>query len=141
MVRLVASWSDVSRVARSLPGTSEGEGDHRSWSVKDKVIAWERPLRRSDLAALGDAAPKGAILAVRVPDLDAKDAALAELAHTCFTTPHFNGYPAVLLRIRDLGGIDREELYDVVVEAWLTRAQKRVAKAWLAEHGVSEDDR
>ena len=66
---------------------------------------------------------------------------VADARGVFFTTPHFNGYPAVLLRIRDLGGIDREELYDVVVEAWLTRAQKRVAKAWLAEHGVSEDDR
>jgi hypothetical protein len=51
-----------------------------------------------------------------------------------FTTPHWNGYAAVLLRIPDLEHIDRDELRDLVVEAWLTRAQKRVAKAWLAEH-------
>ena len=51
-----------------------------------------------------------------------------------FTTPHFNGYPAVLLRIRDLARVERAELRDRVVGAWLTRAQKRVAKAWLAEH-------
>ena len=127
MVRLVASWSDVSRVALSLPGTSEGEGDHRSWSVKDKVIAWERPLRRSDLAALVDAAPKGAILAVRVPDLDAKDAALAELAHACFTTPHFNGYPAVLVR---LSQIKVAELRELLTDAWMSRAPKRLAKEY-----------
>ena len=51
-----------------------------------------------------------------------------------FTTPHFNGYPAVLTRIPRLELLDREELRDLVVDAWLTRAQKRVAKAWLAEH-------
>ncbi len=51
-----------------------------------------------------------------------------------FTTPHFDGYPAVLVRIRDLARLDREELHETVVEAWLTRAQKRVARAWLAEH-------
>ena len=51
-----------------------------------------------------------------------------------FTTPHFRGYPAVLVRIPDLARLDRDELRDVVVDAWLTRAQKRVAKAWLAEN-------
>ena len=55
-----------------------------------------------------------------------------------FTTPHFDGYPAVLLRIPTLAQIDRDELEDLVVEAWLTKAQKRVAKAWLAEHGVTD---
>jgi hypothetical protein len=40
----------------------------------------------------------------------------------------------VLLRIPKLAQIDHDELYDLVVEAWLTRAQKHVAKAWLAEH-------
>ncbi len=54
-----------------------------------------------------------------------------------FTTPHFDGYSAVLMRIPDLARIDREELREMIVEAWLTRAQKRVAKAWLAEHGAS----
>ena len=56
-----------------------------------------------------------------------------------FTTPHFNGYPAILMRIPDLTRIDRDELEELVVEAWLTRAQKRVAKAWLADHGVAEE--
>jgi hypothetical protein len=51
-----------------------------------------------------------------------------------FTTPHFDGYPAVLVRIGDLRRLSRADLRDVVVDAWLTRAQKRVAKAWLAEH-------
>ena len=56
-----------------------------------------------------------------------------------FTTPHWNGYPAVLIRIPDLERIDREELRELVVDAWLTRAQKRVAKAWLAEHEGGEE--
>jgi hypothetical protein len=43
------------------------------------------------------------------------------------------------MRIPDLAGVDRDELHDLVVEAWLTRAQKRVAKAWLREHGVPDD--
>ena len=54
-----------------------------------------------------------------------------------FTTPHWNGYSAVLMRIRDLDRLDRDELRDLVEEAWLTRAQKRLAKAWLAEREES----
>ena len=55
-----------------------------------------------------------------------------------FTTPHFDGYPAVLVRIPDLAGLDREELEDLVAEAWLSRAPRRVANAWLAEHGATD---
>jgi hypothetical protein len=50
-----------------------------------------------------------------------------------FTTPHWDGYSAVLMRIPDLGGLERDELRDLVEEAWLTRAQKGLAKAWLAK--------
>jgi hypothetical protein len=72
----------------------------------------------------------------RIADLDVKELLLADGRGVYFTTPHFNGYPAVLMRIPDLARIDRDELYDLVVEAWLTKAQKRVAKAWLKEHGL-----
>ena len=68
-----------------------------------------------------------------------KELLLSDSRGVYFTTPHFDGYPAVLVRIPDLARLDRDELADLVAEAWLTRAQKRVAKAWLAEQGVSED--
>ena len=72
-------------------------------------------------------------------DLDVKELMLADDRGVFFTTPHFNGYPAILMRIPDLARIDRDELEELVVEAWLTRAQKRVAKAWLAEHAVPDE--
>jgi hypothetical protein len=68
-----------------------------------------------------------------------KELLLSDSRGVYFTTPHFDGYPAVLVRIPDLARLDRDELADLVAEAWLTRAQKRVAKAWLAEQGVTED--
>jgi len=74
------------------------------------------------------------VLMFRVDDLDAKELVLADPRGIFFTTPHFDGYAAVLIRIPDLAQLDRSELRDVVVDAWLTRAHKRVAKAWLAEH-------
>jgi hypothetical protein len=65
-----------------------------------------------------------------------KELLLADERDIYFTTPHFDGYPAVLARIPDLARLDRDELGALLAEAWLTRAQKRVAKAWLAEHSA-----
>jgi len=80
------------------------------------------------------------VLMFRVADLGVKELLLADDRGVFFTTQHFDGYPAVLLRIPNLARLDQEELGDLVIEAWLTRAQKRVAKAWLDEQGVSEGD-
>ena len=65
-------------------------------------------------------------------DLDALALALPE------TTKEVSDDPAVLVQIPSLARLDRDELEEMVVEAWLTRAHKRVAKAWLAEHGAGE---
>ena len=75
----------------------------------------------------------------RVDGQEMKELLLADDRGLFFTTPHFNGYPAVLMRIPMLKRLGRAELRDLVVEAWLTRAQKRVAKAWLAENEPDVD--
>jgi hypothetical protein len=126
----MASWEDVSRIALSLPESNEFESGQgtRQWKVRDKGFVWERPLRRADLEALGAAAPGGPILGARVPDLGAKEALLADDPGIYFTTPHFDGYPAVLVRLDEIAVAELEEL---VVEAWLDRAPKRVAQAYL----------
>jgi len=127
----VASWDDVRRIALELPETSEEVSrDLRHWRVKDKGFVWERPLRRADLEALGDAAPDGPILGARVEHLVAKEALLADDPSVFFTTPHFDGYPAVLVRLQRIG---LEDLREVIVEAWLARAPKRLAEAYLGE--------
>jgi hypothetical protein len=97
--------------------------------VKDKLFVWERPLRRGDLEALGAEAPDGPIVAARVPDPGAKEALIAEDPAVYFTTPHFNGYPAILVRLEK---ITVPELEELLVEAWLSRAPKRLAKEYLA---------
>jgi hypothetical protein len=114
----------------SMPEATERVSrDMRQWRVKDKLFVWERPLRRSDLEALGDAAPAGPILGARVEHLGAKEAVLADDSGVFFTTPHFEGYPAVLVKL-DL--IAPDDLEEVVVEAWLARAPKRLVDAYLA---------
>jgi hypothetical protein len=125
----VASWDDVRELALSLPEATEVVSrDLRQWRVKDKLFVWERPLRKTDLAALGDSAPDGPILGARVEHLVAKEALLADDPELFFTTPHFDGYPAILVRLDKIG---LEELREVVVEAWLVRAPKRLVAAYL----------
>jgi hypothetical protein len=128
----VASWDDVRRIALALPETSERTSHgNASWRVRDKLFVWERPLREADLLALGDAAPAGPILGARVEHVGAKEALLVDEPGVYFTTPHFNGYPAVLVRLEE---ITADELEEVIVEAWLVRAPKRLAKEYADAH-------
>jgi hypothetical protein len=128
----MATWDEVRRLALSLPETSERESRGLAqWRVRDKLFVWARPLRASDLRALGDDAPDGPILGARVEHLGAKEALIADNPSVYFTTPHFDGYPAVLTRL-DVVGPD--ELEELVVEAWLCRAPKRLANRYVEEH-------
>jgi hypothetical protein len=125
----VSSWEEVRRLALALPETSEHQSRGlAAWRVKEKLFVWERPLRQSDLRALGDAAPEGPILGARVEHLGAKEALLADDPAVFFTTPHFDGYPAILVRLENVGPPALEE---VIVEAWLARAPKRLAQEYL----------
>jgi hypothetical protein len=125
----MASWDDVARACLALPATEElvRPDGLRSWRVRDKAFAWERPLRNKDLAELGDAAPTGPVLAAHVPDEGAKAALIAEEPGVYFTTSHFDGYAAVLCRLEEL---DDRSLTELVTEAWACRAPKRL----VAQH-------
>jgi hypothetical protein len=132
----MATWDDVRRIALGLPGTCERPSrDHAHWWVGDKGFVWERPLRSTDLAALGAAAPEGPILGVRVPDLGVKAALVEQDGDVYFTTPHFDGYPAVLVQ---LDRIDVQELSELITEAWLDRAPKKLVKEYLAKERAEE---
>jgi len=125
----VADWDDVRRRALALPQTEEGTSwGNLAWKVKGKLFVWERPLRKTDLAALGDAAPDGPILGLKVEHLVAKEALLGSDPDVYFTTPHFDGHAIVLARLERLGP---EELDEIVAEAWLAAAPPRLAKEWL----------
>lgn len=128
----MATWHDVRTYALALPETTEeiSSSGLREWRVRKKLFTWERPLRRGDLEALGAAAPNGPILSISTAGLEMKEALLASSAAVYFTTPHFDGYAAVLIR---LDAISAKELKDAIAEAWLARAPKRVAKAFLAK--------
>jgi hypothetical protein len=119
----------VRQLALALPETDER--DSRGvcqWRVKNKLFVWERPLRPKEIAELGDDAPDGPILAARVEHVGAKEALLADDPALYLTTSHFNGYPAILVRLER---VELGELCEVVTEAWLARAPRALVKAYL----------
>jgi hypothetical protein len=136
----MATMADLDELALAMPqATKEVSDDGRpSYHVHGKLFCFHRG-RRPDALDPETGERRADVLMFRVEDLDVKDLLLADDRGVYFTTPHFNGYPAVLMRIGDLARLDRAELRDLVVDAWLTRAQKRVAKAWLAEHEPAAD--
>lgn len=127
----MATWDDVARIVGELPLTTE-QSPH-DWRVGKKLVAWERPLRKSDVEALarkGVQPPPGDILGVRVPDEGVKFALVADAPDVYFTTPHFDGYPAVLVKLREIG---IGELRELITEAWLAQAPKQLVKEFLAD--------
>jgi hypothetical protein len=136
----MTTMADLDELALAMPQTTKAaSADGRpAYLVHGKLYCCHRG-RRPDAVDAQTGERLDDVLMFRVADLDTKDLLLADARGVFFTTPHFNGYPAVLLRIPDLARIDREELHDLVAEAWLTRAQKRVARAWLDEHAIADD--
>jgi hypothetical protein len=129
----VASWNEVERIALALPETSERPAyGNRAWRVRDKLFVWERPLREKEIAELGEAAPDGPILGARVEDMLAKRALISDEPELYFTTPHFDGSASVLVRLERIG---RADLGELIAEAWLTRAPKRLADEYLESLG------
>jgi hypothetical protein len=136
----MTTMKDLDEVALSLPQTSKNVSDdgRPSYLVHGKLFCCHRSRRR-DAVDPQTGERLDDVLMFRVADVGVKELLLADERRLFFTTPHFDGYPAVLMRIPHLARVDRDELEELVVEAWLTRAQRRVANAWLDEHGTPGD--
>ncbi len=136
----MATMADLDELALAMPqATKELSDDGRpEYLVHGKLFCCHRSRRR-DAIDPNTGERLDDVLMFRVADLGVKELVLADDRRVFFTTPHFDGYSAVLIRIPDLARLDRDELEDAVVEAWLTRARKRVAKAWLDEHRLTDD--
>ena len=131
--------ADLDQLAMAMPQTTKEVSDdgRPSYLVHGKMYCFHRG-RRPDAIDPDTGERMADVLMFRVADEGVKELFLSDGRGVFFTTPHFNGYPAILMRIPGLAQLDRQELADLVAESWLTRAQKRVAKAWLAEHSEPE---
>ena len=108
----MAGWDDIREIALSLPEVEEVEGDRPWFRVRGKGFAWKSRERDGDT------------LAIRV-DRDEKPLMLEGRPDLYFETPHYVGYPAVLVHLE---AIDVEELRERIEEAWLIQAPKSLAK-------------
>jgi hypothetical protein len=129
----MATMEDLDRLALELPETTKAVDDGRpSYLVHGKWFCFHRKPRKDAVdPATGERLED--VLVFRVEDAGAKELQLHDARGLFFTTPHWNGFPAVLMRIGALAALDVEQLREVVEDAWLTKVQKRVAKKWLAE--------
>jgi hypothetical protein len=136
----VTTMKDLDELALSMPQTTKDLSDdgRPSYLAHGKLFCCHRGRRRDAIdPRTGERLDD--VLMFRVADEGVKELLLADDRGLFFTTPHFDGYAAVLMRIPDLDRVGRDELEELVVEAWLTRAQKRVAKAWLDDHAAYGD--
>jgi len=125
----MATFVEVDEIASGLLEVTVDERyGNKTWMVRGKAFAWERPFRKADIKRFGGATPPdGPILAVRVADLGEKDAVLAAELKGFFTIPHFDGYPAVLIQLKKVG---KRNLREAITDAWLACAPPKLSEQY-----------
>jgi hypothetical protein len=111
----MVEWHEIEAIIATFRTCIPVAGDQREWCVNKKAIAWERPLSKKDMAALGHSAPKGAVMAVHVEDLMVRDAWVQTVPGACFVSNHFANYPAVLV---DLEKADLQLVTELLNESY-----------------------
>jgi hypothetical protein len=129
-----ATVEDVHEIAAGMPHVtrSDGSRDNAVYQVGTKSFVFFR-TPRPDAVDPVTGERYDDVIVFWVESNDDKEAMVQDLDSPFFTTPHFDGHPSVLVRACRLGEITRQELVEVIQDAWLAQASPRRAAAWLAE--------
>ncbi len=130
-----ATVDDVHELARSMPGVTVAEGGKMVYQVSGRSFVFFR-TPRPDAFDPDTGERYDDVIVFWVASEEDKQALVLDESTPFFTTPHFAGHPSVLLRGSRIGELQRDELAEIVYDAWLARAGKRAAAKWLAERDV-----
>ena len=130
-----ARVADVHEVALGMPHVTveQGGAGNPVYQVGGKSFVFFR-TPRPDAFDPDTGERYDDVIVIWVPSADDKLALVSDDSNPFFTTPHFNGHPSVLVRAGQLDQLTRQELTEVIQDAWLARASKRRATNWLEEH-------
>lgn len=131
-----ARVSDVHQLALAMPHVAvvHGSSGNPDYQVGGKSFVFFR-TPRPDATDPQTGERYSDVIVFWVPSESDKQALIQNRASPFFSTPHFDGHPSVLLRAARVGELTRQELVEVVQDAWLARASNRRRAAWLAAHG------
>lgn len=134
--RRPATVDDVHDAARAMPHvTVERAGTNPVYQVGRKSFVYFR-TPRPDAVDPQTGERYDDVIMLWVGSEQDKRALVQDPSTPFFTTGHFEGHPSVLVRASRLDEVDRDELVELVQEAWLSQASRRRANAWLGEHGL-----
>jgi len=136
-VAVPATVDDVHATARGMPHVTVGRGsrDNPVYQVGSKSFVYFR-TPRPDAVDPGTGERYDDVIIVWVASEHDKRALVDDPDSPYFTTEHFDGHPSVLVRASRLCEVERDEIIELVEDAWLSRASRRRANAWLADHGL-----
>ena len=133
-----ARVGDVHELAAAMPHVTVeyGSGENPVYQVGGKSFIFFRNPRPDAVdPTTGERYPD--VIVFWVESEADKQALVQDEASPFFTTAHFKGHPSVLVRASRIGELSRDELAEVIQDAWLSRASKRRATAWLEEHRLA----
>lgn len=134
-----ATAKDVHETALAMPHVSVASAkDNPVYQVGSRSFVFFRNPRK-DAVDPDTGERYDDVIVIWVAGEDDKQSLVQDPSRPFFTTPHFDGHPSVLVRASRLGEVPRDEIVELVEEAWLAQASTRRANAWLAEHGLRPD--
>ena len=131
-----ARVDDVHQLAQAMPHVTVVPGPNANpvYQVGGKSFVFFRNPRPD---AVDPVTRKryGDVIVIWVPSEDEKQALVQDAGSPFFTTPHFDGHRSVLVRACRIGELSRQELAEIIAEAWLSQASKRRGETWLKSRG------